>query len=267
MDIQRYNNTQVAFDFMATQGVKLVNIGNTDITDGNHKLIRGLIWTLMENYQFGKPYAEAKNDLLAWIQSKIPEYNITRFGQQWNDGKALCALVNAINPGLCPDHAGLDANTNLSNVNNGMEMALQNLKIPRIIDPEDMINPQVSEPLLVTYLSYFPNARPAAGGSMKASPSAPSRVRAFGAGLQDGKAGKDSSFKVQGGSKTGKLEVRVEGPDPNCHAVITGQGTGDYDVKFNPKLPGDYLVHVSLDGQKVPGSAFKVQVMSKRAAF
>lgn len=177
MDIQRYNNTQIAFDFMAKVGVKLVNIGNEDITNGNPKLVRGLIWTLMENYQFGKPYAEAKNELLAWIQEKIPEYHITRFGQQWNDGKALCALVNAISPGTYPDHAEMDSSQQLANVNKGMDMALEHYAIPRIIDAEDITNPHVPEPLLVTYLSYFPNAVPVYVNNA-------ARVRAFGPGLK-----------------------------------------------------------------------------------
>jgi filamin len=40
-----------------------------------------------------------KQRLLAWIQSKIPEKNITNFTTDWNDGTAIAALVDALAPG------------------------------------------------------------------------------------------------------------------------------------------------------------------------
>jgi hypothetical protein len=40
-----------------------------------------------------------KQRLLAWIQSKIPEKNITNFTTDWNDGTAIAALVEALAPG------------------------------------------------------------------------------------------------------------------------------------------------------------------------
>ena len=44
-------------------------------------------------------YREARNALLEWIKRKIPDYNITGFsGKQWNDGKALNALIDALSP-------------------------------------------------------------------------------------------------------------------------------------------------------------------------
>lgn len=38
-----------------------------------------------------------------WIQSKVPDLPITNFTTDWNDGKAVGALVDAVAPGLCPD--------------------------------------------------------------------------------------------------------------------------------------------------------------------
>jgi hypothetical protein len=37
--------------------------------------------------------------LLKWIQSKIPEQKVTGFTHDWNDGKSICALVDALRPG------------------------------------------------------------------------------------------------------------------------------------------------------------------------
>lgn len=38
-----------------------------------------------------------------WIQSKVADLPITNFTTDWNDGKAVGALVDAVAPGLCPD--------------------------------------------------------------------------------------------------------------------------------------------------------------------
>ena len=41
--------------------------------------------------------------LMNWIQSKVPDLPITNFTTDWNSGKAVGALVDAVAPGLCPD--------------------------------------------------------------------------------------------------------------------------------------------------------------------
>jgi hypothetical protein len=42
----------------------------------------------------GSGDSSAKDELLKWVQSKIPEYHITNFNKNWNDGKALNALTS-----------------------------------------------------------------------------------------------------------------------------------------------------------------------------
>ncbi|XP_048086148.1 plectin-like [Alosa alosa] len=44
-------NVQIALDFLKQRQVKLVNIRNDDITDGNPKLTLGLIWTIILHFQ------------------------------------------------------------------------------------------------------------------------------------------------------------------------------------------------------------------------
>jgi hypothetical protein len=85
---QKSENCAIAIAFIESEGIKLVNISGDDIFNGRIKLILGLIWTLILRYQI-------KNDdeLLRWVQSKIPTYNITGFTGDWNDGRAICALV------------------------------------------------------------------------------------------------------------------------------------------------------------------------------
>ena len=40
-----------------------------------------------------------KQRLLNWIQSKVPDLPIKNFTTDWNDGKAIGALVDACGPG------------------------------------------------------------------------------------------------------------------------------------------------------------------------
>lgn len=50
--------------------------------NGQPKLILGLIWTLILRYHIKIGKVEdnsAKNALLEWVRSKIPEYNIQNF--------------------------------------------------------------------------------------------------------------------------------------------------------------------------------------------
>lgn len=80
------------------------------IVDGNLKLILGLIWTLILHYSISMPMWEDEDDedarkqtpkqrLLGWIQNKVPQLPITNFNRDWQDGKALGALVDNCAPG------------------------------------------------------------------------------------------------------------------------------------------------------------------------
>ncbi|KAK9394882.1 Microtubule-actin cross-linking factor 1 [Crotalus adamanteus] len=53
MRFHRLQNVQIALDFLKQRQVKLVNIRNDDITDGNPKLTLGLIWTIILHFQAG----------------------------------------------------------------------------------------------------------------------------------------------------------------------------------------------------------------------
>ena len=125
--------------------------------DGNIKLQLGLIWTLIRHYQIrstGKVYS-TKQAMLNWVNTLIPEHNVTNFSSDWNSGLALCALVDRIQPGLCPHHATLKPSNSLENCTLGMQLATDSLDIPQIIKPEVLNNQNVDETIVMTYLSMF----------------------------------------------------------------------------------------------------------------
>ena len=51
MRIHALENVQKAIDFLHEKQVHMENIGNHDIVDGNHRIILGLIWTIIMNFQ------------------------------------------------------------------------------------------------------------------------------------------------------------------------------------------------------------------------
>lgn len=61
----------------------------------------------------------AKNALLEWVRSRIPEYNIKNFTTDWNDGRAICALVNSLREGQIPNHWSMDPSNALDNAKRG----------------------------------------------------------------------------------------------------------------------------------------------------
>uniref|UniRef100_A0A671QBH2 Filamin B, beta (actin binding protein 278) n=1 Tax=Sinocyclocheilus anshuiensis TaxID=1608454 RepID=A0A671QBH2_9TELE len=148
------------------------------IVDGNLKLILGLVWTLIQHYSISTPMweDEANNSvskltpemrLLGWIQNKVPELPITNFSQDWQDGKALGALVDGLAPGLCPDWESWDTVHRVSNTKEAMQQADDWLGIPQLIAPEEILDPAVDEQSVMTYLSLFPKARLKPGAPLK----------------------------------------------------------------------------------------------------
>jgi len=86
---------------------------------------------------------------------------------------------------------------------------------------------------------------------------------ANGDGLENGVAGRNARFAVSCPEDAPPPVVWVDGPVPvNPGDVrITDNGHGNYTVDYTPTVPGTYLVHVSVDGKEIPGSAFTVIVV------
>jgi len=63
----------------------------------------------------------------------------------------------------------------------------------------------------------------------------------------------------------GKLDVKVVGPHSEAKVVVTDNGDGRFGVCYQPTEPGYWEVHVTLDGQHIPGSIFKVLVLAQES--
>jgi len=265
---QKLENCGISLAFIKSEGLKLVNIGPEDIVNGTPKLILGLIWTLILRYQVAgcSETESAKNVLLEWVRSKIGKdvpnygYDINNFGTNWNDGKALCALVNALEPGLCPDHKEKNAADKVKNCQEGMDKALQDMGIPQLLDAKDLANPKVDEQSVMTYISYFRDYEQKGARRTKWA----DKCRAFGPGLQEGVAEEAAAFTVvtpKEMPKDKELKIVVEGPKDKAEVKCTPKGDGSYDVEYTPSTPGDYKVSITVAGDHIPGSVFHVTVL------
>ncbi|XP_072156699.1 filamin-B isoform X2 [Bemisia tabaci] len=152
---QYLENTTTALNAIAEDGVKLVNIGNVDIVNGNIKLILGLIWSLIVRYQIGRSKFPPKKLMLAWLKAVLPECKVSNFTTDWNSGIYLSALLDYCEPGIFPHWKNLNLYDRVENCRNAMELARSRFNVPMILEPEYLASPYLDELSGMTYLSYF----------------------------------------------------------------------------------------------------------------
>ncbi|XP_028574974.2 filamin-B isoform X4 [Podarcis muralis] len=269
-------NVSVALEFLEKENIKLVSIDSKAIVDGNLKLILGLVWTLILHYSISMPVWEDEGDddakkqtpkqrLLGWIQNKIPYLPITNFNQNWQDGKALGALVDSCAPGLCPDWETWDPKKPVDNAREAMQQADDWLGVPQVIAPEEIIHPDVDEHSVMTYLSQFPKAKLKPGAPLKPKLN-PKKARAYGRGIEPhgNMVKQPAKFSVDTISAgQGEVLVFVEDPEGNREeAMVTPDNDKNktYAVQYLPKVTGPHKVTVLFAGQHIAKSPFEVNV-------
>lgn len=100
-------------------------------------------------------HASAKQLMLGWIQALLPSWNITNFTSDWTNGRALLALIHEIKPDKAPGISTLDPRKSRSNCIIAIRTAKMYLRVPPIISPEAIVQGEVDEMSMMTYLSYF----------------------------------------------------------------------------------------------------------------
>ncbi|XP_038613930.1 microtubule-actin cross-linking factor 1 isoform X2 [Tachyglossus aculeatus] len=168
MRFHRLQNVQIALDFLKQRQVKLVNIRNDDITDGNPKLTLGLIWTIILHFQISDIYISgesgdmsAKEKLLLWTQKVTAGYTgikCTNFSSCWSDGKMFNALIHRYRPDLV-DMERVQIQSNRENLEQAFEVA-ERLGVTRLLDAEDVDVPSPDEKSVITYVASIYDAFP-----------------------------------------------------------------------------------------------------------
>ncbi|XP_022287770.2 filamin-A-like [Crassostrea virginica] len=155
--IQMIQNVALACKAIVEDNIRLVNIGNDDIVNGNGKLILGLIWHLIVRYQISsrKTKVPPKKLMMNWFQLILPELEISNFTSDWRTGIPLHALIDYLRPGTSPKWRELHSKDSVENCKSAMLLAKEHLNIPRVISPEDFASEALDELSAMTYLSYF----------------------------------------------------------------------------------------------------------------
>lgn len=65
-------------------------------------------------------------------QGKLPEKNVANLTTAWNDGRLIAALVDAIAPGLCPEHEEMNPEKSFENAAYAMKLAEDWLGVPQV---------------------------------------------------------------------------------------------------------------------------------------
>uniref|UniRef100_A0A8C6Q8P3 Spectrin beta chain n=1 Tax=Nothobranchius furzeri TaxID=105023 RepID=A0A8C6Q8P3_NOTFU len=168
MRIHCLENVDKALQFLKEQRVHLENMGSHDIVDGNHRLILGLIWTIILRFQIQDIIVEtgqadqkethsAKDALLLWCQMKTagyPSVNITNFTTSWKDGMAFNALIHKHRPDVV-DYNKLKRSNPTHNLQNAFNVAEQKLGVTKLLDPEDVFTENPDEKSIITYVVAF----------------------------------------------------------------------------------------------------------------
>nr|XP_023400448.1 dystonin isoform X8 [Loxodonta africana] len=168
MRFHRLQNVQIALDYLKRHQVKLVNIRNDDITDGNPKLTLGLIWTIILHFQISDIHVtgesedmSAKERLLLWTQQATEGYAGIRcenFTTCWRDGKLFNAIIHKYRPDLI-DMNTVAVQSNIANLEHAFYVA-EKIGVIRLLDPEDVDVSSPDEKSVITYVSSLYDAFP-----------------------------------------------------------------------------------------------------------
>ncbi len=244
-----YENCQLGMDLAE----RLLNVPKVmDPADLNNPSIDELSVMTYLSY-FCSP---SNNQLLDWIQKKIPENNIKNLSTDWNDGINLAALGEACFPGLCPNWKNLEPTNAIENNEQLLQLMKDKLGLECPLSAAELADPKVDELVVATYLSQFRNAK------LSASP------EVFGLkvpSLPNGSALIKEPVKFE-------IEVAKEMADLKKDLQVTAHGPSS-DVKVNlspgengleailiPTEAGSYDIVAAYQDENISGSPFNLPV-------
>ncbi|XP_074953886.1 dystrophin isoform X8 [Phalacrocorax aristotelis] len=148
--VHALNNVNKALQVLQRNNVDLVNIGSSDIVDGNHKLTLGLIWNIilhwqvkdvMKNIMAGLQQTNSEKILLSWVRQSTrnyPQVNVINFTSSWSDGLAFNALLHSHRPDLFDWNTVASQQSPVQRLDHAFNIARQHLGIEKLLDPEDV---------------------------------------------------------------------------------------------------------------------------------
>ncbi|XP_060232779.1 dystrophin isoform X6 [Meriones unguiculatus] len=163
--VHALNNVNKALWVLQKNNVDLVNIGSTDIVDGNHKLTLGLIWNIILHWQVknvmktvmaGLQQTNSEKILLSWVRQSTrnyPEVNVINFTSSWSDGLALNALIHSHRPDLFDWNSVVSQQSATQRLEHAFNIAKCQLGIEKLLDPEDVATTYPDKKSILMYVT------------------------------------------------------------------------------------------------------------------
>ena len=279
--MMKLENVSIALEFLDKEGVVLLSIDSSHIVDCKLKLILGMIWTLILHYSISIPMSRPgsekdkqnktpKQQLMDWVNIHMPDLNVNNFTSDWKDGKTIGALVESTGPGLCPDWQDWDPNKPVQNATEAMDLAENWLDVPKLLTPEEMVNPNIDEQSMMTYLSQFPNASLKPGAPLKQKGEVKD-LRVYGPGIEETgvMANTKTHFTVEAmGDNAVELTVQIidskgriiECELMKCFSIDDESKKASYNCTYTAAEEGELEITVLWSKRAVAKSPYRVLV-------
>ncbi|XP_067848895.1 dystrophin isoform X13 [Heptranchias perlo] len=163
--VHALNNVNRALQILHKNNVDLVNIGGSDIVDGNHKLTLGLIWSIILHWQVkdvmkgimaNLQQTNSEKILLSWVRQSIRNYkpvNVVNFTSSWSDGLAFNALIHSHRPDLFDWKNVAKLQSANERLDHAFNVAKQYLGIEKLLDPEDVATAHPDKKSIIMYIT------------------------------------------------------------------------------------------------------------------
>ncbi|KAM4866330.1 utrophin isoform 3-T3 [Thomomys bottae] len=162
--VHALNNVNRVLQVLHQNSVELVNIGGTDIVDGNHKLTLGLLWSIILHWQVKDVMKDIMSDLqqtnsekilLSWVRQTTRPYsqvNVLNFTTSWTDGLAFNALLHRHKPDLFSWDRVVQMSP-VERLEHAFSQAQMYLGIEKLLDPEDVAVQLPDKKSIIMYLT------------------------------------------------------------------------------------------------------------------
>ncbi|XP_010624930.1 utrophin isoform X1 [Fukomys damarensis] len=162
--VHALNNVNRVLQVLHQNNVELVNIGGTDIVDGNHKLTLGLLWSIILHWQVKDVMKDVMSDLqqtnsekilLSWVRQTTRPYspvNVLNFTTSWADGLAFNAVLHRHKPDLFSWDRVVKMSP-VERLEHAFNKAQTYLGIEKLLDPEDVAVQLPDKKSIIMYLT------------------------------------------------------------------------------------------------------------------
>ncbi|XP_068794942.1 utrophin isoform X6 [Struthio camelus] len=162
--VHALNNVNRVLQVLHQNNVELVNIGGTDIVDGNHKLTLGLLWSIILHWQVKDVMKNIMSDLqqtnsekilLSWVRQSTRPYsqvNVLNFTTSWADGLAFNAVIHRHKPELFSWDKVIKMSP-VERLEHAFSIAKNHLGIEKLLDPEDVAVQLPDKKSIIMYLT------------------------------------------------------------------------------------------------------------------